>query len=178
VYVAYTDASTGSKISVKKFGSPTVSGSTTVSAGGTLTLTPTISGGTWSSSNTAVASVGSSTGVVTGIAAGTATISYTLDSCSSTTVVTITAPKPGLSEIENASNVSIYPNPTNGQLFIDASVSGNLSILTIDGRVISTETITTGTNQISLPAHLARGMYVVRFKGDDGSAHVARIVLE
>ncbi|MBL7689949.1 MAG: Ig-like domain-containing protein, partial [Flavipsychrobacter sp.] len=178
VYVAYSDATAGGKISVKKFGSPTVSGSTTVSAGGTLTLTPTVSGGTWTSSNTSVATVGSSTGVVTGIAAGTAVISYTLDSCSSTTVVTITAPKPGLYDNGNTSNVSIYPNPTNGQLFIDASVSGNLSILTIDGRVITTETIASGTNQISLPAQLARGMYVLRFKGDDGSTHVARIVLE
>ncbi len=178
VYVAYTDATTGSKISVKKFGSPTVSGSTTVSAGGTLTLTPTISGGTWSSSNVSVATVGSSTGVVTGIAAGTATISYTLDSCSSTTVVTITAPKPGLSDNENTANISIYPNPTSGQLSIDASVSGELSILTIDGRIVASGSLTKGTNHITLPAQLARGMYVVRFKGDDGSAHVARIVLE
>jgi uncharacterized protein YjdB len=178
VYVAYSDATAGGKISVKKFGSPAVSGSTTVSAGGTLTLTPTISGGTWSSSNTSVATVGSSTGIVTGIAPGTATISYTLDSCSSITVVTITAPKPGLSGDGSASNISIYPNPTNGQLFIDASVSGNLSILTIDGRVMTTETIASGTNHITLPAQLARGMYVVRFKGDDGSTHVARIVLE
>lgn len=178
VYVAYSDATTGGKISVKKFGSPAVSGSTTVSAGGTLTLTPTISGGTWSSSNASVATVGSSTGIVTGIAPGTATISYTLDSCSSTTVVTITAPKPGLSGDGSASNISIYPNPTNGQLFINSMVSGDISILTIDGRIIAKETIASGTNNIILPVQLARGMYVVRVKGDDGSTHVARIVLE
>ncbi len=49
-------------------------------------------GGSWSSSNTAVATVNSSTGVVTGFAAGTATISYILY-CNtiSTAVVTVTA---------------------------------------------------------------------------------------
>jgi len=63
-------------------------------------------------------------------------------------------------------------------LSIDASVSGDLSILSIDSRIVASESLSKGTNHINLPAQLARGMYVVRFKGDDGSAHVARIILE
>jgi len=46
----------------------------TVIAGSTITLTTNINGSSYSSSNTTVATVNSSTGVVTGVAAGTATI--------------------------------------------------------------------------------------------------------
>ncbi len=54
----------------------TITGSsTTACAGTTLSFTDAITGGTWSSSNTSIATVNAS-GVVTGVAAGTATISY------------------------------------------------------------------------------------------------------
>ncbi|NDC40770.1 MAG: hypothetical protein EBZ77_04335, partial [Chitinophagia bacterium] len=70
-----------------------ISGSSSVSLGSSVTLTDTASGGTWSSSNTSVASV-SSTGVVTGMSAGSATIKYRLaNSCgadSATTNITVT----------------------------------------------------------------------------------------
>lgn len=54
----------------------TITGSSTVGVGTTVALSSSVAGGTWSSSNSSVASVGS-TGIVTGIAAGTATITYT-----------------------------------------------------------------------------------------------------
>jgi hypothetical protein len=72
-----------------------VSGTATVTVGASVTLTGSVSGGSWSSSNTTVATVGTA-GAVTGIAAGTSTISYTVaNSCgsaSATLVVTVTAP--------------------------------------------------------------------------------------
>ncbi len=75
--------------------SGTISGASTVMATATTTLTETVSGGTWSSSNTAVATVDPITGVVTGVAAGTATISYTVAGCGgpvyATTPMTVTA---------------------------------------------------------------------------------------
>ncbi|GAA4460019.1 hypothetical protein GCM10023093_01970 [Nemorincola caseinilytica] len=59
----------------------------------TTTLTSTSTGGTWTSSNTGIATVDPSTGVVTGIAAGTATITYQLSSlCITTRTVTVDAP--------------------------------------------------------------------------------------
>ena len=69
-----------------------------VCTGQTITLTDGITGGTWSSSNTSVATVGSSSGVVTGITSGTTTISYTITnycgSASTSTVVTVNPAPP------------------------------------------------------------------------------------
>lgn len=64
-----------------------ISGTTTTCTGNTTTLSDAISGGTWSSSNNAIASVNTS-GVVYGTGAGSATISYTLTNGCGTNTVT------------------------------------------------------------------------------------------
>ncbi len=67
----------------------TISGNTTVCVGLTTALSD-AGNGTWSSSNTSVATVVSATGVVTGVAAGPATITYTLSTgCISTTTILV-----------------------------------------------------------------------------------------
>ena len=67
-------------------------GATGVCVGGTTTLTDTTTGGTWSSSNTAVATIDGTTGVVSGIATGTSLISYTLGTgCRTTRVLSVVA---------------------------------------------------------------------------------------
>ncbi len=67
-----------------------ITGTSTVCPGLTLTLSDVTTGGTWSSSNTALATVGSSSGVVTGISGGNPVISYTIpNGCYATTVVTV-----------------------------------------------------------------------------------------
>ena len=70
----------------------TISGTTSVCINSNTTLSSSVSGGTWTSSNSSVASINSSTGVVTGNAAGTATITYTVTvgSCTNTTTTTVT----------------------------------------------------------------------------------------
>ncbi|MCW3123936.1 MAG: surface protein, partial [Flavipsychrobacter sp.] len=69
---------------------PAITGITNVCQGSTTTLSDAASGGTWSSSITTIATIGTSSGVVTGIAAGTTTITYTPPSgCAITTVVTV-----------------------------------------------------------------------------------------
>jgi endoglucanase len=57
--------------------------------GGTTSLGNATWGGAWVSGNTAVATINSGTGVVTGVSAGTATITYTITGLSATTVVTV-----------------------------------------------------------------------------------------
>jgi len=72
----------------------TISGTSSVCAGSSITLTPSVSGGSWSSSDASIATVTSS-GFVSGIAAGTAMISYTVSntcaSASTTMVITVNA---------------------------------------------------------------------------------------
>ncbi len=64
-------------ITVNPLPSP-IGGPTSLCAGTTVTRTNLAFGGVWSSSNPAVATIGASTGVVTGLTPGTATIMYTL----------------------------------------------------------------------------------------------------
>ena len=57
--------------------------------GGTDTLHDSIGGGIWTSSNTSVATIGSSNGVLTGVGAGTSTITYTNPACPALFLVSI-----------------------------------------------------------------------------------------
>jgi len=68
-------------------------GTSTICIANTESLTETTTGGTWSSGTTTVATVGS-TGIVTGVAAGTSLISYTVGTCVVTATVTV-SPGPG-----------------------------------------------------------------------------------
>ncbi len=74
--------------------SDSVTGPSTVCVGSTTTLSSTAGGGTWSSSSTGIATV-SASGVVTGVAAGTAIITHTtMGACGTSTVtrsVTVTS---------------------------------------------------------------------------------------
>ncbi len=60
----------------------------TLCIGGTLQLSDVTAGGTWSSSNTAVATI-SGTGLVSGLATGTTVISYITAGCFVTTIATV-----------------------------------------------------------------------------------------
>ncbi len=83
--------STSSSTTVVVNSAPSISGPNSLCGGETISLSASVSGGTWSSSNTAVATVDPSTGVVSGVAGGTVSISYTYG-CTSTYTVTVTGP--------------------------------------------------------------------------------------
>jgi hypothetical protein len=99
-----------------------ISGTTTVCISGTSSLTNATGGGTWLSTNTTAATIGSATGVVTGLASGTTTISYIMPgaSCYTTTIVTVNA-RPTMGSI-----ISIPSSLCAGNLlsFIAAGESG------------------------------------------------------
>jgi len=69
---------------------PPIAGNNSVIVGKTLALSNSYPGGTWSSANTATATVNSN-GIVTGVAAGTVNILYTFSGKSVTKPVTVTA---------------------------------------------------------------------------------------
>lgn len=68
-----------------------ITGATSIPVGSTTTLSNAVTGGTWTSANPAVATINSS-GVVTGVSAGTSLITYTALGLSITTTVTVYAP--------------------------------------------------------------------------------------
>ena len=69
---------------------PTISGTLTVCTGATTTLTSPAGAGTWTSTTPSVATVGSASGIVTGVASGTSTIVFTLTSTGCSTAATVT----------------------------------------------------------------------------------------
>jgi len=90
----------------------------------TTTLTNVLSGGTWSSSNTGVAAVGSTSGVLTGVSPGVSTITYTVPpGCSITAQATVN-PLPDVSSF----NTSAATNPCAGSgsvVSVNASTLGS-----------------------------------------------------
>ena len=63
-----------------------ISGSANICPGSTETLTDAAAGGTWASSNTGIATIGSVSGLLSGIAVGSATITYALPTGCATTL--------------------------------------------------------------------------------------------
>lgn len=88
-----------------------VTGTFTVCVGATSTLSNPTAGGSWSSSNPAIAAVGTGSGIVTGIAAGTAAISYTLGAEVEFAVVTV-SPLPNPGTISGPASVCVGANIT------------------------------------------------------------------
>lgn len=90
--ISYTNpAGCVSVITITVVAAPSpISGAFSVCTGATTTLTDAVPGGTWSSSSTGVATIGSSSGVVTGVAAGSAIITYFFSAgCEVTTSINV-----------------------------------------------------------------------------------------
>ncbi len=156
-----------------------ISGPSTVTAPATIALTcsPT---GTWSSSNTSVATVNVGNGITRGISAGDATITFQLSNgCRSTKLVTVTVLRPEnepVTEVTEKPTVSIFPNPSSGMLKVASTVAGKFILFTLDGKMIEQYPIETGTTSVTLPYNLAAGMYMGHFVGEDGTNTVIRLV--
>jgi len=114
-----------------------ITGTATVCQGSTTALTNTVAGGAWGSSDGTVATVGTS-GIVTGVAGGTATISYTLGSCVSTAVVTVNP----ISAITDNAPVCVASTIT----LSDAASGGAWSSGSISIASIGTDGVVTGLN--------------------------------
>lgn len=115
-----------------------ITGASSICPGTTTTLSPT-TGGTWVSSNTGVATV-SSAGVVTGVASGNATFTFTnsTNGCSSLPTSTITVnPKPAISitgPVEMCVGSTTNLTPASGGTW----QSDNITVATItNGGVVS-----------------------------------------
>jgi uncharacterized protein YjdB len=150
----------------------TTGGPSTVCVGNTITLTSTVTGGTWTSADATKASVGGSSGIVTGLSAGAVTISYmVMNSCGTAyatkalTVQPITACTTLLPQQGNSTgfDLLVAPNPTKGAFTL--TITGNdhamvpVRITDLQGRQVgSIDVITNETTYITL---LPPGIYLV-----------------
>ncbi len=82
-------------VSITSFAIGPITGTTFLCTGYTVALTDITPGGVWTSTNTSVAVIGSGTGVVSGLTAGTTLISYTLGGSFDTVTVRV-YPTPGV----------------------------------------------------------------------------------
>ncbi len=146
--ILYTTASCYAVKMVTVNLSPTaVTGVATVCAGGSATLSDGVSGGVWSSSNTAVATIGSSSGTYTGVSDGTAVMSYSMGAgCQSIFTITVN-PLPGT--ITGTLNVcvgssAVLGDTTAGGLW--SSSTGTIAAIGSSGTVTG---VSAGTATIS-----------------------------
>jgi hypothetical protein len=120
----------------------------------TVTATGNASSYSWSN--------GSSTAATSIAAAGSYTVTGTLNGCNSQDEVVITSdPCLGLEEMTFV--VTLYPNPSSGVLNIELNTNenNNFEIYSIDGKLISTGTIFNGTAQLNVQ-EFANGRYMLR----------------
>ncbi len=96
-----------------------IAGPSTVTIGSTATYTNTTTGGTWSVSNTTLATI-SATGVVTGLAAGIDTVKYTSTSACGTFTVTLPIT---VSVASTSADIYTYVNSTTGvPTFVNSNI--------------------------------------------------------
>ncbi len=105
-------------------------GPSSVCVTSTITLSDPISGGTWSSGATSVATIGSSSGIVTGVSLGTTVITYTTSCFSAWDTITVvnSASVSGPSAVCGGSTISLISVPSSGTWS-----SSNTAIATVDG---------------------------------------------
>ncbi|NVO04374.1 MAG: T9SS type A sorting domain-containing protein [Bacteroidetes bacterium] len=74
----------------------------------------------------------------------------------------------GITEVIKGENsLSVYPNPTNGNITLSAPIKSVIEILNIEGRILKTYIITELNTQIDV-ADFASGVYFVKAKIENG----------
>ncbi len=167
-----------------------VSGATSVCPGATAALVHSASGGTWSSSNSGLATV-SSAGVVTGVASGAVTISYTLsNSCghhSATHPMTVlsatscggTGTLVGGPGANTEDELSVVPNPNNGVFVLKLTSSIEEQVHVVITNLIGQKVkeFNTATNTVTdVQMGQAAGIYMLNASTASGS-HVTKVII-
>ncbi len=114
-----------------------INGAGGICQGTTTTLTDTTAGGTWTSSNPSVATIGSVSGLTTGVSAGTATITYTTGSGFVTATVTVQA-VPAVFTFFYGGSGGICTSGPGTHLYLSGSETGVTYKLRIGATVITT----------------------------------------
>ena len=153
---------------------PAISGLPLTFTGHTTGLSDAITGGTWTSGSTTVATIGSSSGIVSGVTAGTASITYTpAGGCPVyITVAVLPSLFAGMAGTHN-SGIYLFPNPTTGILNIgwenQQLLNAEVVICDVAGRQLYQSALiisnASGEQQIDL-GNLNDGVYIVTIKSE------------
>ncbi len=152
----------------------TITGIDSLCPNSTTALADVITGGTWVSTNSAIASV-SATGVVTGMTPGTATIFYVVsNACGNDTatktfsVRTLAACADGLPPINTSvASVEIYPNPNDGNFVIGLPAgagAADVTLIDVNGKIqVHFSVETSGVMKVPVDANrLSPGIYFLK----------------
>ena len=147
-----------------------ITGASTVCIADTTTISGIVPCGLWTSSNPAVATVGSSSGIVTGVSAGTVTISYNMGLGSGST--SITANNCGVLSVPTTllTEMNIYPNPSNGNFTVElpsTTKEAAISVYDMLGREVANNIITNATQANLNVSNIASGTYSVKVIAGD-----------
>ena len=177
----------------------TITGPPTVSISGLpITLADATTGGIWSSANATRATVGSLTGVVTGVSTGTLIISYTVTNgagCSTSATKNIIVGATPHSDDESLfiitnektpNNFSIQPNPNQGDFILNGTLSNSpkepitILITDINGRQVYKSQISTTTEKIHeriiLAEPLPNGLYLIHLFSGLEDVHLKFVI--
>ncbi|RYZ54824.1 MAG: fibronectin type III domain-containing protein, partial [Sphingobacteriales bacterium] len=186
-----TSATSASTFTIKT--SPVVepiTGATSVCSGSTITLSTASSAGTWSSSNIDVATV--SGGVVTGVIAGTAVISYSISENGCTSSQSLTVTVTNALAVSNPMNVSALENSpaafsvatSNGSTYQWQVSSDNETFVNLSNNATYANTSGTASGTVTLNILVASsdlsGLYyrvVVNGNGPCGSVTTESAIL-
>jgi len=132
---------------------PTISGTLSACPGGTSTLTGSgtpAAANAWTSSNTTVATINAATGVVTGVASGTTTITYTnSNGCSITAVFTVNTIPVISGTLSACINGSTTLTGTGTPAAVNAWTSSNTAVATVNASTGLVTGISAGTTTIT-----------------------------
>lgn len=134
-----------------------ISGPSGVCIGSAIVLTNTIAGGAWTSSNSSLASIGSTSGVVTGVASGVVVIDYSLPTgCTQTKIITVNPPLPPITSVTGSMNVCVGASIT----LTNASTGGTWATANT-----AIATITFGSGKVT---GIAPGTTTISYTSTDG----------
>jgi len=77
----------------------------------------------------------------------------------------------------NTTNISVYPNPSTGQIHISATENGSLNIYNVLGELIVSKQVFKGTNDVDLSNQLT-GMYTILFTNPNNTYTPVKLIKE
>jgi hypothetical protein len=144
-----------------------ITGSSNVCSATPATLSSTTTGGTWSSSNSAVATIGSSSGVVTGASQGVITITYTSLGCTTLKTVSVNISP----NVYTVSGGGAYCNGSTAPNIILSNSDALISYSLYNG-VTLVSTLSGVGHSLNFGSQAASGVYTVLAVNPNGGCSV------